>query len=503
MAHSFSMFQKVKQYLLSPLRGGSFLVMAKAVSLLCLCLVFSLIRNLKDTLLMTVDPAGPEALSFLKLWGLLPVALAATSLYVWLSRKYSPWSLFKGTVLIYIGYFLVFAFLLFPCRDLLTLSSLQAFMQMHLPRGVYGFAIMLCHWNISLFYIASELWANLVLALGFWGLVNEINTLDSAKENYGWINIGSNLSPIIGGIVGGWVASPFTDRLLGMAAWDASVAQIMVACALLSSIGMSMMRFILRSSPSFSVVFESHHSTVATKERTGLRQAISLVANSRYLAALALIVVGFNSALFMGDYVWKGLLKEWLVEPKLIHQHLNQISVITGALALVGALLFRVIVRKWGWLCAALATPLCMLLPVTVILVLRLGDASLFSLIGCGSPLAVMALMGSFQNAFSKGLKYSLFDAAKEMAFLPLPDRERRQGKAALDGLGSSIGKSGAAVVVQLVTLLCGGLASAAPFISAISVVVIIAWVMSALRVGGAMKAMQGAKADLGESMPV
>jgi len=500
LAHLLIAFAKLKKYFLSLLQGGSAVVVAKAISLLCLCLVFSMIRNLKDTLLMTVDPAGPEALSFLKLWGLLPVALAATSLYVWLSRKYSLWSLFKGTVLIYVIYFLVFAFILFPLRELLALNTLQAYMQMHLPRGVYGLAIMLCHWNISLFYIASELWANLVLALGFWGLVNEINTLDSATENYGWINVGSNLSPIIGGVIGSWVATPFANRLLGMASWDASVAQIMVACALLAGMGVGLMRLILNSSPHFASVFENQHCAISAREKTGLRQAITFVANSKYLAALALIVISFNSAIFMGDYVWKGLLKEWLVEPKLIHQHLNQISIITGGLALGGALLFRLVVRKWGWISAALATPLCMLLPVMVILVLRLGDESLFSLIGFGSPLAIMAMMGSFQNAFSKGLKYSLFDSAKEMAFLPLPDRDRRKGKAALDGLGSSIGKSGAAVAVQLISLASGGLSTAAPFISGLALVVIVAWVMATVRVGHTMKILSKGQSSAGEA---
>jgi AAA family ATP:ADP antiporter len=92
------------------------------------------------------------------------------------------------------------------------------------------------------------------------------------------------------------------------------------------------------------------------------------------------------------------------------------------------------------------------------------------------------------QNCLSKAGKYSVFDASKELAFLPLDPDAKLRGKAAIDGLGSGVGKSGASLTYQGLMLLFGGLSATTPYVSAILVVVFIAWITGVVKLGGLFK---------------
>jgi AAA family ATP:ADP antiporter len=92
------------------------------------------------------------------------------------------------------------------------------------------------------------------------------------------------------------------------------------------------------------------------------------------------------------------------------------------------------------------------------------------------------------QNCLSKAGKYSLFDASKELAFLPLDAEARLKGKAAIDGLGSGIGKSGASISYQGFIILMGSVAMSTPYVAMILIVVLIAWICSVFFIGKRFK---------------
>jgi AAA family ATP:ADP antiporter len=51
---------------------------------------------------------------------------------------------------------------------------------------------------------------------------------------------------------------------------------------------------------------------------------------------------------------------------------------------------------------------------------------------------------------FARSAKYSLFDPAKEMVYIEMEKDEKQRGKAAVDLVGSQIGKSGASWITQV-----------------------------------------------------
>jgi len=60
--------------------------------------------------------------------------------------------------------------------------------------------------------------------------------------------------------------------------------------------------------------------------------------------------------------------------------------------------------------------------------------------------------VGMYQVSLSKGIKYSLFDSTKNMAYMPLDPEEKLKSQAAVEVIGGRLGKGGGAAMVWLLT---------------------------------------------------
>ena len=456
-----------------------------------LCSSYSLLRNLKDTIILTAKHSGAEVIPFLKVWGMLPGAILATWCYTRLARRFSRETVFYIILSSFLSYFLLFAFFLYPNSDALHLNSLGDFLVDHLPAGFSGLIAMIRNWTFTSFYVISELWAPVVLGVLFWGFVNEHTEVSQAKRTYGILNIGSNIAPIMGGGIGYFCSTAFSfaPSSFGGDTWSQTLTNMILAFSFLGVISIALFYWINRN----VVKKVEHKEEVLDKEKVKLsiRESIRYIAKSRYLTCIALIVLGYNITINLTDILWKTQLKAFFGNPTDMIAHMNAITMWMGALATIGGSLFSVMVNRLGWTFTAILTPAVMLvMAVGFFIFLFSGDAlTAFALTMFGAtPFALTVYFGSLQYCVSKAGKYSVFDASKELAFLPLDSNAKTKGKAAIDGLGSAIGKSGASVTYQGLIILLGSVGACTPYISVILFFVLCVWIFSVFSLGGLFK---------------
>lgn len=471
---------------------------AKVISMLSLlfllCISYSILRNLKDTLLLNAQGSGAEAIPFIKVWGMLPAAFFATFVYTRLSRIFSRKNIFYIIIGGFIGFYLLFAFLIFPHLENLYLAQLVTFSSKALPSGFKGFIALVANWPITLFYVVAELWATMMLSVLFWGFANDTTEVSEAKRTYGILNVGSNIAPILGGSIALLATKHFKLPLgfLHTSDLGETLARLMVVVAILGLTSMALYRLIVSKIVSYDEK-TSLESSETPKERLSVRESIKFLSKSKYLLCVALIVLGFNIAINLTDILWKEQLKKFFANPKDMLNHLNTITVWTGVFATILGTLFSLMINRLGWTFVALLTPVIMVTTaVCFFSSLFMGKtefAQTMLIMGLG-PQALTVYFGSAQNALSKAGKYSVFDATKEMAFLPLDKEAKRKGKAAIDGLGSGIGKSGASLLYQAFIIVLGSVSVSTPYIALLLVAVFAAWIYSVFNVGKTFKSI-------------
>lgn len=498
MSADIGVLSRLRQYVWPVNAQESKKLLPLAVIFALVVFNYSVLRNLKDALVITADGAGAEVIPFIKLWGLLPAAVIAAMLFSFLLNRFSRSTVFISVISSFLIFFLVFGLFIYPHRQALQPHRAADFLEHVLPLGCRGLVSMFRNWTLTCFYITAELWGSLVLQVLAWGLANEVTRLSEAPRFYGVIAIAANLSAIVAGQFSVIVSEFDFGATWGHDAWERSLASLLICVVLLGAGIIVAYRWMLAHIP--SDIAEQRQDK--EEKKLSFRESLGCIFDSKYLLSIAILVMSYNLVINLVEVIWKDRLRLIYPMARDYNIYINNLTSLMGIISAATSVVMVRVVHKVEWSKIALLTPM----------VIAVTSAAFFGCLLAGdtlapaaavflgtTPLTMAVFFGSFQNCFAKAAKYSVFDATKEMAYIPLSIEQKTKGKSAIDGVGSRMAKSGGAAIHQTLLLMCGTLTACAPYVAIIVMSVVAVWIGTVFSLGKDFRQYQKQVEPVGE----
>jgi AAA family ATP:ADP antiporter len=485
MSKTQSEFGKVRS-ILWPIHSYELKKLVPMVLLFFLILFnYTVLRDTKDTLVVTAPGGGAEVIPFLKFWGVLPCAVIFMLIYAKLSNKLSKPKLFYTAVLPFLIFFGLFATVLYPLRDVLHPNAFCDSLQNLLPDGAKGFIGIIRNWSYSLFYVMAELWGSVALSLLFWGFANDITKVSESKRFYSLFGLFANFSLIISGWLIQWASTIRASLPAGSDPWQVSLNYLMGMVVLSGLIIVAVYwwinRYVLTDPRFYSQ--EERTKQKKSKPKLSIKESFLYLTRSKYLGCIAILVLSYGIAINLIEVTWKSQLKLQYPDPNAYSTFMGRFSQITGVVTIFMMLFVGGnVIRRFGWGRAALVTPVVLLITGIAFfsfIIFRENLTGFIASMGM-TPLMLAIVFGTAQNIMSKSAKYSLFDPTKEMAYIPLDQEQKVKGKAAVDVVGARLGKSGGALIQQGLILGLGSIAAMTPYVGGILLFIILMWIIAA-----------------------
>lgn len=456
-------------------------------------MALTLTRDMKDTLIVT--QCGAEAIAFLKIYGVLPAATAFIAFYSKMSDILEKKALFYCTCIPFFIFFGAFSVFIFPNANYLhpSLETVQELLGGAESGGLAILAKIIANWTSALFYVVAEIYSSVSVGILFWQFANDVVPVTQAKRMYPLFAQMSGLAPVLAGQYVVHFASQAKD-------FGTSLDRLMMA-VLFAGTGICTFYHLATSyierteGPLQKLKEEENAPKKAKKPKMSMGDSAKFLAGSQYLRLIAMLVLGYGLSINFTEIMWKSLVKKQYPNPLDYQRFMGNFSSAVG-LATCIVIFFGVhVIRILGWKVGAVATP-------SIMAVLA---APFFAciLMGLDSParLKTAVVIGTIQSLLSKTSKYALFDPTTQMAYIPLDDDSKVKGKAAIDVLGSRIGKSGGSFIQQGLVFMFGNIINAASAVAVIFYAVLITWFASASKLSVLFQAQtEMRKADSEES---
>lgn len=450
---------------------------------------YNILRAAKDTLIITAPNSGAETIPYIKTWIMLPSAILITYFFTKISNKVSRDKVFYSMIGIFVTFFVLFTLVLYPLRNFLEPTYLTSKLDTILPLGMHGLTSLLRNWTFTLFYVMSELWGTIILSVLFWGFANEVTSIEEAKRFYSLFGVGANIASIISGRTTIFLSNNIYNPFLpyGKTAWDQSVLFLTSAVVTISFIMVIIFYFLNKKlTPSIDSSISSNKQP--EKIKTSLRKNFSYLSKSKYLICIAVIVLCYNITINLVEVIWKNQVKLLYPSASDYNVYMGKVMILTGIVASFVALIISGnFLRKFSWTFNALLPPIAIFITGLCFFSFFFFKGSAltwFAAFFGSTPLIMTVCFGSLQNCVARASKFTLFDSTKEMAFIPLDKESKIKGKAAIDGVGSRIGKSGGAVIHQGLLIIFSTLSVTAPYVGIIFLGVVFVWIIAVKSLG-------------------
>jgi AAA family ATP:ADP antiporter len=473
------------------------------ITLLMFCIlgIQNLIRAMKDSVINTM--IGTETISFLKFWGVLPAAFLITIIYVKLVSVMKGENIFYLIMSIFIGFFLLFAFYLFPNHQSLHLDVDTAQNLVANYPNFKWFILLLSNWSFSLFYVIAELWPNAIFALLFWQFVNKITTVDESKRFYPLFGLLGQTGLYLSGqfLINLPAMNTYFTQLFALKASTSvvSIQLVMMVVAVLGAVGL--VSFWVLNHCILDISTTENLQFRVKKNQMTLKESWKMVTESRYIRLVAILLICYGFAINLVEGPWKAEAAKIYQTPTEFAAFVGNYLSYTGILTIVFVLLGSNIVRKLGWMAAAIITPIMVLVTgLTFFLITNFDPIAMLMMVSFSftDPIMLAIIIGAIQNVLSKSSKYTLFDSTKEMSYVPLDEQLQTRGKAAADMIGVKLGKSSSALLQSMIFVIlpAATYSSISPLLMCVFTVVCVVWIWAVVELNKEYKTACSDRSD-------
>jgi ADP/ATP carrier protein family len=425
----------------------------------------NVVRAIKDSLIVT--QVGPEVISFIKLWIEMPVGLLFIVIYTKLCNIMTTEQAFRYIVSFFLIFFTLFALIIYPNQEFLHPSVELVNQYKEAFPHFQWFIIILGKWSFTMYYVMGELWPLVVSTLLFWQLANKITKTEEATRFYSFFCLFGQVSLVLAGMIVqyGSSHSGIFMKFFACTNKNESVLKFFSVIEFVTGTAILLIHRFIEVNIIQNKNFAKENKIIAPKKlKLGLKDSFKTISKSRYLWLICIITISYSVTVNLIEGIWFSKVREFYPETTDFMSYQGTVLSFTGIFAIICAVLGSTMIRRFGWFWSALATPLMIMGAGTMMFMFIEMEGSIkyilpFFGLAYLSPLAIIVFIGGLQNVLGKGVKYSLFDATKEMVYIPLDAEIKTKGKAAVDVLGAKIGKStGAIVQFGLFTIFPGAL---------------------------------------------
>lgn len=459
--------------------------------ILCLTIFnYNTLKSIKDSLV--VPAVGAEAISFIKVYFVVPAAVLFVLLYMRLANLFYLRQIYIGIAVFYMCFFLLFAFVLYPYQDVFHPDANTIHRLIDVKFRVFGYVVALDHfkwffllyskWLYVLFYVLAELWGSSMTFLLFWQFSNQIVPVNQSKRFYPMLNLFGSFGTFVAGVVIQHLSSKQAAIIDDGRALFA-VQNLLLILTVTAFLILLVVLYIYSNLLNNGDLKKPNSSFSDMKKKLPFIDSIKLVLSSRYLGYIVILVLSYGIAINLLEGPWKAKVRELYLTTNSYVQFMGIINQWNGGLAIAFSLIGVGILRKYSWFAAAIITPVMIFVTGVAFFSFVVFDrvtAVVLDKFIAMSPLAVAVLLGAIQNVLSKSSKYGLFDSTKEMTYIPIDDELKSKGKAAVDVIGARLAKSGGAFIQSLLFMLfpAATYTTISPILMVVLIVVAIIWIV-------------------------